>query len=409
MAMGTAALLPMASDAVADEEAKSDGNGEILDAVTNGKLLLNVRYRFEHVDQDGIANDANAHTIRTRLGWETLPYKGLGALVEFENVTPVGPENFNSTTNRRTTYPVVADPDGTEVNRLQLTSTWIPDTPVVVGRQVMVLDNHRFVGHVGWRQNQQTFDAIKLNNTSLDGFNATYGYILQANRIFGEDSPVGTFDSDSHVLNVKYSGFGFGNVTGYAYLIDIDDDAPALTSQTYGLRFAGKQKLNEKWGLLYTAEFAQQSDYADNPGNYDVNYYLIEPGIRYMGLAVKFGYEVLEGDGVNAFQTPFATLHKFQGWADKFLTTPANGVEDLYVSGQYALKNAGYLSGTKLHAVYHDFQANDDSLDHGSELDIAISKEIYDHTTLTLKYAGYNADNLATDTTKFWLSVTFGL
>ena len=51
-------------------------------------------------------------------------------------------------------------------------------------------------------------------------------------------------------------------------------------------------------------------------------------------LGFKAGYEVLEGapTGGLAFVTPLATLHKFQGWADKFLATPASGIEDAYIA-----------------------------------------------------------------------------
>ena len=66
--------------------------------------------------------------------------------------------DYNSTTNGKTTYPAVADPETYEINRLQLTNTRIPMTTVTLGRQRIVLDDQRFVGNVGWRQNEQTFD-----------------------------------------------------------------------------------------------------------------------------------------------------------------------------------------------------------------------------------------------------------
>ena len=42
------------------------------------------------------------------------------------------------------------------------------------------------------------------------------------------------------------------------------------------------------------------------------------------------GIEYLEGNGTIGFSTPLATLHKFQGFADVFLTTPASGITDAY-------------------------------------------------------------------------------
>ena len=46
-------------------------NDTVLDALKNGKVLLNVRYRYEHSGQDGFDEDAHASTLRTRLGYET--------------------------------------------------------------------------------------------------------------------------------------------------------------------------------------------------------------------------------------------------------------------------------------------------------------------------------------------------
>ena len=45
-------------------------------------------------------------------------------------------------------------------------------------------------------------------------------------------------------------------------------------------------------------------------------------------VTVKAAYESLEGNGARGFSTPLATLHAFQGWADVFLNTPADGVDD---------------------------------------------------------------------------------
>ena len=58
--------------------------------------------------------------MRSTLGYETGRLNGFGAFIEFENVTDLGGDNYNSTTNGETDYSVVADPDGTEVNQAYL-------------------------------------------------------------------------------------------------------------------------------------------------------------------------------------------------------------------------------------------------------------------------------------------------
>ena len=76
---------------------------------------------------------------------------------------------------------------------------------------------------------------------------------------------------------------------------------------------------------------------------------------RQFGLGV--GTEIMQGNGVKGFTTPLGTLHKFQGWADKFLTTPANGLEDLYANASVNLKGVGMLDTLAFIVSYHDYDA----------------------------------------------------
>ena len=166
-----------------------------------------VRYRYEYVDQDGIANGADASTFRVRLGASYSPIDKLSFLAELEANTPLGGEDYNSTTNGKTTYPVVADPDSTELNRAQVTFTGIPNTAVTFGRQRIILDNARFIGNVGWRQNEQTFDSLLVTNNSINDFTLKAGYIWNVHRIFGSQSDNRKFDANNTwIFNGRYTG-----------------------------------------------------------------------------------------------------------------------------------------------------------------------------------------------------------
>ena len=132
------------------------------------------------------------------------------------------------------------------------------------------------------------------------------------------------------------------------------------SSETGGVEYVGKVSM-----LNVRAAFARQSDAGDSELDYDADYYLVEVGGKVANFGLKGGYEVLAaGDGVG-FATPLATLHKFQGWADKFLGTPGDGVEDMYFGVDTT------IGPVKLAAVYHDFQAEDSSEDFGDEIDLA--------------------------------------
>lgn len=381
--------------------------------VKDGKFFGEVRYRYENVDQAGIANEANAHTTRVNLGFKTGEYKGFSGLIESQFVQHFGDQDFNSSGNGNTAFPVVADPDTTQLNRAWINYSGIPDTNIKVGRQALNIDNQRFVGTVGWRQNDQTFDAATVTNTGIENLKLQYSYIGNVNRIFGGTTVADDLDSVVHLANASYKFGDWLNLTLYGYLMDFDN-AAALSNETYGIRAAGKVAINEDWSFMYEAEYATQEDYANNTANYDENYYHIAPAISGHGLTLKAGYEVLEGDGTNSFKTPLATLHKFNGWADKFLVTPANGLEDMYISAAYKVSDTGtFLDGTKFVAAYHDFQG-EESGDFGSEIDLAIGRKFvlpdagqpFKDINVLLKYADYEAeDGPYTDTQKFWLQI----
>lgn len=381
---------------------------KLVNALTKGKFNLNVRYRYEMVDQDGISRIAHANTLRTRLGYTTGEFHGFSAKVEGENIVPIGKDRFNSTTNGNTTFPTVADPSETEFNQVWLRYAGIPKTAVTGGRQRIIFDNARFIGNVGWRQNEQTFDSAQINYSGLPDTKLNYVYLWKVNRIFGDDSLNGNFRMSSHLVNASFDGFKIGKLTAYAYLLDFTRRTQSANStQTYGMRFKGGYKITDQAKLLYTLEGAHQRDFSDNTLNINQNYYTGELGIQFPKVFKKFnitgniGYEVLEGDGVRAFQTPLATLHAFNGWADKFLTTPNDGLEDLY----FKLGIKAY--GVNVLGVYHNFDANNSSADYGDEWGVSVSRKFFKRFLLGAKYANYGADSFATDTQKLWLTVQF--
>jgi hypothetical protein len=378
------------------------------EAITKGKASLTFRYRAEGVEQAGFAKDAFSSTLRTRLKLSTLVYKGFSGVLEVDNVTNLGATGFNSTVNGKTTFPVIADPEITEINQAYLAYTGIEKTTLLAGRVAHNIGNQRFVGTVGWRQNDQTWDMAAMINSSIPDLTITGAYVWNVNRIFGNDHPFGDLDTNTFIVDARYSGLPFGNLAAYALVIDLNDPAVyGLSSKTYGVRFDGKQKIgNGNASFIYEAEYAVQSDNADNPTNFSTDYFLLSGGIVVGGLTAKIGFEQLGSDnGIASFQTPLATLHKFNGWADKFLGTPVNGLEDLYFSLSYKVQGDGAMKGLKFDAIYHDFSADVGNGSYGTEIDLQISKKFMEHYSFGLKYANYQADGFGSDTQKYWFSL----
>ncbi len=381
---------------------------------SQGKVGIDARYRYEHVDQDNALDNAEAQTLRTRLTLQSGKWYGLSALVEVDNVARLGDAAYNDSRNGQTDHSLVADPDGSEINQALLRYDQQMGS-AVLGRQRINLDNQRFVGGVAWRQNEQTYDAALAQLRPLEGLSLTYAYLDNINSIFGPDdgrfanrSNPADIEGHSHLLNVQYVVRPELTVTAYHYLLGLDNLAltgagplGTLSSRTSGVRLSGALA-----GVSYALEYARQSDYADNPQELDSDYWLAELGYTVRGVLLKAGYEVLGGDagpGNRAFQTPLATKHAFQGWADQFLTTPADGVRDAYFGASTAL-----LGGT-LQAWYHDFRADQGSSQYGEELDLAYGRAIPGIKGLTglVKYARYDADDFAVDTDKLWLQLQY--
>lgn len=405
----TAALLALAPLAAVAEEAQkpAEENG-VVAAIKAGKPILDVRYRFEWKDQAGFADNAYANTFRTRLGFETGEYMNFKVLLEFENVASIGDDHFNSTTNGKALFPVIPDPDATELNRAQVTFTGIEKTPITVGRQAFNLLNQRFVGAVDFRQNQQTFDAARLSSTVIDNLSVDYLYISRVHRVFGDDHPLGEFDSDSHVFSATYDAKEFGKLTGYGLLLDFEE-APALSSQTFGARYdltrVFSKEDNVKAGLVL--EYARQRDYAANPFDYSEDYLHGEASFTASFTTLKVGYEQLGGNGAIGFSTPLATLHKFQGFADVFLATPADGVEDLYGTIQLDWKNGLFGANYGLFATYHDFEAERGGADLGKEVDAGLAVSIGKHWSAEFKGAVYDGVAGFADRSLIWASLRF--
>jgi len=391
-----------AGPAFAADEAET-----LVEAITEGKANINFRYRLENVSQDGFADDATASTLRTKLKYSTKVFKGFSGVLEFDNVTQIGSGNYNSTVNGKGQFPVIADPKITAVNQAYIAYTGFNNTTLLAGRTALNLDNQRFVGTVGFRQNDQTWDMAGIISKPTENLTLTGGYVWNVNRIFGDDHPFGDLDTDTFILNGKYTGFGFGNLTAYGLFIDLNDAAVlALSSQTLGVRFDGTHKLGGgDLKALYELEFATQSDYKDSPLNYSAQYYHVMGGLSTGGFTGKIGYEVLGSDnGFASFQTPLATLHKFNGWADKFLATPAGGLEDFYGSVFYKVGGDSALKGLTFGAIYHDFSA-DVGTSYGSEINLLVKKNFGKNFYGSLKYANYKADGFSTDTSKLWFTI----
>lgn len=361
-----------------------------------GKANIDFRLRYENVEQDNALKDADALTLRTRLNYQTVEIKSFSAVIEIEDSRAVGIDDYNDSNGKNPDYSVIADPETTEVDQALIQYKGKSLT-AKVGRQVIALDNHRFVGHVGWRQDRQTFDAVTLAYAPMQDLTLNYGYIKQRNRIFADDKDI---DAKDHLFNAVYKTAS-GKLSGYGYLLEVDNNSDN-SLDTYGISYGGTSNISGN-KVLYHAEVATQSAEAQS-SDFDATYIFLEAGMEISKVTAKLGYESLgSDDGYYGFATPLATLHKFNGWSDQFLSTPAEGLVDTYTSF------SGKAFGGAWVVAYHDFSADESSADVedlGDEINASYSKSLSKHFSAGIKIAAYSAGDPAAgkvDTDKVWL------
>jgi hypothetical protein len=396
------------------------------------KPIMDARLRLETAEQDGPAplardRDASAVTARLRAGGE-VSAGPFALLAEMEGTLALG-ERYNSGVNGKTAYPTVADPQTVELNRAQFQYHTAP-VIMTLGRQRINLDDQRFVGGVAWRQNEQTFDAARIEYMGIKNLKIDVTYAIGVQTIWGVDG--GRFGATNRPTRIEGDNVfataayktGIGTLTGFAFLVDEDEPVVALqrnSSQTYGLRFTGTRPLGKAVKLSYLASYARQSDHADNPLRYRADYAAAELALDIARFKLTAGYELLGSDagatgitGGHAFQTPYATLHKFNGWADKFLTTPGTGLRDYYGGVGYTLPRLGRMGPLAATVIYHRFDSDRASIHYGDELDAQVSLKLDKRLSLLLKYADYRRKGIASfagdaDTRRFWAQIDYVL
>ncbi|MCJ8292812.1 MAG: alginate export family protein [Colwellia sp.] len=369
---------------------ETEHGNSITEALSDSTVKVELRARYEGVDQDGIDKDASAATLKSRITVKTGSYSNFSMAIEVDKVDALV-DDYNSKTNGNTQYPVVADPQGTDVNQAYI--KYANDGfSIVVGRQRVLHNNQRFVGGVGWRQNEQTYDGVRAQYKA-DAFSVDYSYIQNIN-----DITANNVKGDFHLANGIYTINKSHKISAFAYVLDYDAVEQAQnSSSTVGALYNGN------FGkFLVNASLASQSDNGDNTNNYSAMYINAEAGYNFGPVTLLGGYELLGSDNGVGFNTPLATKHAFNGWADKFLGTPGEGLEDIYLT----VKGKAY--GVKWAATYHDFSSDVDGIDFGSELNLIATYQINKNYGVLVKAANYSDGDVAakTDTNKVWVQLT---
>ena len=432
MACVTLAISGMAQSAYAEEEPIAEYT--FLDSIKDGKPMTNFRLRYESVDQEAFQpapnaskklDDAHAFTLRSLVGWQTAPYKNFSFGAQLTDVHEFN-HNFNDRRENlsepgKANYANIVDPSFTDVNQLYVDWTGIKNTKFRLGRQQLNLDNVRFIGDIGFRQNMQVFDGVSVLNKSITDteiFAAHFDQVRQINTELRQ--------GNIEIVNAKYRISPSESITGYGYFVDVanlsqNNGNPLAastaaqggnglgasqdlvktaktdaSSKTFGMRLDGAHIIDPTWKALYTAEYAKQDDYAGGNALIDAYYFKLGGGAMYNAWSVRIDHEKLSSNnGKYAFQTPLGTNHLFQGWADQFLVTPRQGIEDTFITV------SGNIEKAKLNAEYHVFKSDEKYQSigklgdkYGTEFDVSVLYPFTDKISGKLEYAKFNEDDV---------------
>ncbi len=422
-ALVTFAVLAWGGAAQAEGDEPLSAAQAIVDALVGGQPTLNMRARIELANSDASGIErSEAYTLRTRLGYGTKPLHGVRIYADFENIATLDKSTYFYPTDlpNDDMQTVVADPPSSEVNQA-FAEIARPDwfgSKLKGGRQRLILDDARFVGNVGWRQNEQTYDGVWFTSSAgVDDLSIGYGWLAHVHRIFGgggNNPALDDFSSNSHLVRVSYGGLPYVKLSAFAYWLDLEARAQpepaedAASSATFGIRAHGKVAIGDAIEVDYLASYAHQKDHADNATDYEAAYGHGVLGVRLEEYGrVAAGFEYLgSDDGMAVFGTPLATAHKFNGWADVYLNNggPA-GLQDLYF--QVAPKLPFDL---KMLFVYHRFWDAEDDIHRGDEYDVQLKRPITPNWSVLAKGAYFDSksdDFAEVDLWRVWLETTF--
>ncbi|QTN32781.1 hypothetical protein HZ994_10700 [Akkermansiaceae bacterium] len=381
------------------------------------KPLIDIRARYEYADIGSPAlGSANALTFRERIGLETRPFRGFSTLIEGEflqaacNNYDSGPGASTHPDNPALTG--ISDPRTNELNQAFLRYR-DEETTLIAGRQRIILDNAAFVGNVVWRQNEQTYDALSITNTSIEDLTLFYACANRANRIFGSEASgaLKAFEGDIHLLHAAYTGFRDATLTGYIYLMDFNRtsaNANYISNNTYGIIASAPAGPFNLYG-----ELALQTDVSGSPAAKPgrTHYAHLNASMKAGENTFTLGWECLGAD----FVTPLATVHAYNGYADAFINPRIGlvrnpGLNDIYLTHAVPMP----ILGIGLSQSLHLFGDNDSNFDFGWEYDTTLTRKFNDNLLAIVKCAWFDSSGAGTaanpapfDTTRLSIELNY--
>jgi len=384
---------------------------KLSDSLANGRLLLDLRPRYNHIEETNKREAADAWTTRVLLGWQTAPLFDTRLTAQWIFADHIGAKRFNDEPAKipASRYPLLPDPRYRGVNQLFADYSGIDDTRVKLGRQVVRMANQRFVSDNDFRQIPQVFDGVTVLTTTLPNTEIQVGEFRRVRTSLGRTNALRL-----HLLHAAWNPLAEQVLAVYV----IGHDQAATGAQTgfannanrvFGLRSEGAIAIGETQRLLYHAEFAQQKRFRGGDARIDAAYWRLGAGWTTPRLSLRIDHEHKGSNGGRyGFQTPLTDFYAFNGLALQYTSTPAQGLRDTWLTLRTQIARLDLFA--EIHRFRADVPGGGVGRDLGREWDLTASYPLMANLTARLQLARFRAGEGArvrNDVDKTWLAFVY--
>jgi hypothetical protein len=376
-------------------------------ALAAGRPVLEVRPRYNRIEESNFPETTEGGTMRTILGWRTAPWRGWRADMEGIVASHIGAERFNDNPARISTspYPLLPDPEYKGVNQAYLDYDGDDDgLRLRLGRQVARLENQRWVSDNDFRQIPQVFEGGAFTYAGIENFELGASYFDHVRTTSGVTNALRLT-----LLRAAWNPAPGHSLVAYGVLHDQAQNGAFTGFADNSYRVVGIKAEGTAWRvggieIPYVADYAQQRRYAGGDSRIDADYWRLGAGLAARDWTVRYDHEV-KGSNQGAFgvQMPLTDFYRYNGWTLNFFTTPRQGLHDDWLTLRAAWRRL------TLYGEAHRFHSDFGSLDFGRENDIGLTVDILDGLTARLQHARYDPGGglAGASIRKTWLTVTY--
>jgi hypothetical protein len=401
----TTAVLGFAATSCYSQQ-EAPATPDLVGAIANGRPIVELRPRYNWLDESNFYEGAQGGTLRTVLGWNTAPYYGVRVRLEVMNASHFGSSNFNDDPSDigSSPYPLLPDPRYTGVNQAYAEYGNESGFRMKLGRQVVRLDNQRWVSDNDFRQIPQLFEGVAL---SYDGFESTgleAGYYTKVRNTSGD-----TNDLRLTTLRAAWNPLEGHSIAAYTVLHDqaANGAFTGFGDNSYRVIGAKAEGAGHYDGLdiPYIAEYAQERPYANGDSRIDANYWRLGGGVSTQRWTARYDYEVKgSNNGQFGVEMPLTDFYRYNGWTLSFFNTPRQGLHDQWLTFRWAI-----VEPLTFYGESHRFRSDSGGLDFGRENDVGLTWSIMEGLDLRLQYARYDPGSGTANPAirKTWLTLTY--